>query len=40
MPRIPDEGVTFDLDVPLLSSIQLRIRRDDINKLYQTIMGV
>lgn len=40
MPRIPDEGVTFDLDVPLLSAIQLRIRRDDINKLYQTIMGV
>lgn len=38
--RVPDDGVAFDLNVPLLPPVQLRIRRDDINKLYQMIMGV
>lgn len=40
IPRVPDEGVALDLNVPLMAPIQMRIRRDDINKLYQTIMGV
>lgn len=29
IPRVPDEGVALDLNVPLMAPIQMRIRRDE-----------